>query len=108
MFSANYNIIPKDLKQLKMAINTWNVRNLYRSNSLKTVSRELEKAKVRFSGARVAHNYTFFYGNGNADHHLQTGFFVHKGIISAVQMIEFVTDGLSYIILRGCCHDILF
>jgi hypothetical protein len=28
-------------------------------------------------GTEPAGDYTFFYGNGNADHHLGTGFFVH-------------------------------
>jgi hypothetical protein len=33
---------------------------------------------------------------------LGTGFFVHKGIISAVKRVEFDTDMMSYIILSGC------
>jgi hypothetical protein len=32
-------------------------------------------------GTETAGDYTFFYGNGNADHHLGKGFFVHKRII---------------------------
>jgi hypothetical protein len=39
---------------------------------------------------------------------LGTGFFVHKIIISAVKRVEFVSDRMSYIILRGCwCHIIV-
>jgi hypothetical protein len=35
-------------------------------------------------------------------------FFVHKRIISAVKMTEFVSDGMSYIILRGhWCDNIV-
>jgi hypothetical protein len=30
-------------------------------------------------GSQPADDYTFLYGNGNANHHLGTGFFVHKG-----------------------------
>jgi hypothetical protein len=43
----------------------------------------------------------FFYGKGNKDHQLGTGFYVHKRIISAVRSIEFVSDRMSYIILTG-------
>jgi exonuclease III len=68
---------------------TWNVRSIYRSCSLKTVSRGLEECKldlvdaqeVRWDkgGIEPADDYTLFYGKGNADHHFGTGFFVHKG-----------------------------
>ena len=30
-----------------------------------------------------------------------TGFFVHQRIASAVKMVEFVNDGVSYIVMRG-------
>jgi hypothetical protein len=44
----------------------------------------------------------------SADHHLGTGLFIHKGIISAVKMVEFVSDRMSYIILRGrWCNIVL-
>jgi hypothetical protein len=35
------------------------------------------------------------------------GFFVHKRIISAVIRTEFVSDRMSYIILRGRCFHII-
>jgi exonuclease III len=90
---------------MDMRFGTWNVRSLFRSRSLKTVSRELAKYKldlvgvqeVRWDkgGTELAGDYTFFYANGNADHHLQTGFLVHKRFISAVKRVEFVSDRMS-------------
>jgi exonuclease III len=96
---------------------TWNVRSLYRSGFLKTVSGELAKYKLDLvgvqevrrdkGGTEPAGDYALFYGNGNADHHLGTGFLVHKRIISAVKRVEFVSDRLSYITLRGRWCDII-
>jgi hypothetical protein len=51
-------------------------------------------------GTERAEDCTFFYGAGNEDHQLGTGFFVHKEIMSAVRRVEFVSDRMSYIILR--------
>jgi hypothetical protein len=52
-------------------------------------------------GTERAEDYTFFYGAGNEDHQLGAGFFVHKRIIPAVRRVDFVSDRMSYIILRG-------
>jgi hypothetical protein len=96
-----------------MRFGTWNVRSLYRAGSLVTVSKELSKYKLDLVGVQVGWEgsgtepaeYTFFYGN----HELGTGNFVHKRIISAVKRAEFVSDRMSYILLRGhCCHISLF
>jgi hypothetical protein len=41
------------------------------------------------------------------NHELDTGFFVHKRIMSAVKTVECVNDRMSYIILRGRWCDII-
>jgi hypothetical protein len=58
-------------------------------------------------GTEPAGKCTFFYGKGNENHELGTGFFVHKRIISAIKRAEFVTDRMSYTILRGRWYDIV-
>jgi len=52
-------------------------------------------------GTERAGDYTYFYGEGNENHQLGTGFFVHHRILSAVKGAEFVSDRLPYIVLRG-------
>jgi hypothetical protein len=47
--------------------------------------------------------YTFFYGRENENQELGTSFSVHKGIISAVKRVEFVSDRMLYIF--RICHQ---
>jgi hypothetical protein len=73
-----------------MRFGTWNVKSLYRSGSLNTVSRQFAKCKLELVGVQEvrsamgvtepADDYIFYYGNENATHHLGTRFFVYKGI----------------------------
>jgi hypothetical protein len=51
--------------------------------------------------------YTFFYRKRNENLELGKGFFVHKQIISAFKRVMFVSDRMTYIILRGCQCNIV-
>jgi superfamily I DNA and/or RNA helicase len=52
-------------------------------------------------GIEWAEDYTIFYGQGNGDHQLGTSFFVHKRVVPVVRRVEFISDRILYIILRG-------
>jgi hypothetical protein len=58
-------------------------------------------------GTQPTGEYTFSYGKWNQNHELGTGFFIHRRIIPAVKRVEFVSNRMSYIILRGCWCDII-
>jgi hypothetical protein len=43
----------------------------------------------------------FFLWERKQNYQLGTGFFVHHRIVSAIKRVEFVSDRVSYIVLRG-------
>ena len=45
--------------------------------------------------------YFNFYGKGNENNRLGTGLLVHHRIESAVRRVEFVSDTMSCVVLRG-------
>jgi len=65
----------------------WNVRSLFRAVSLKTVASESAECKfnlvavqeVRWGNgdSEPADDYTFLWGNGNANHHLGMHFVIY-------------------------------
>jgi hypothetical protein len=64
------------------------------------------KPRILFMSQGANHCSEIHY-NAVVNHKLGTGFFVHKRIISAVKRVEFVSDRMPYIILRGCGCDII-
>jgi exonuclease III len=94
-----------------MRFGTLNVKSLYRIGSLKTVPRKLGKYKLDFVGVQEvrwekgatewAEDYTFLCGQGNGVHQLGTGFYIRKRIVSVVRRLEFISDRMSYIEVRG-------
>jgi len=101
-----------------MGFGTWNVSSLYSAGSLTAAARELSKCKSDLVGVQVvrwdkegtvrAGDYNFFYRRGNDNHQSGTGFFVHHRIVSAVKTVQFVSDMVSYIVLRGrSCNSIV-
>jgi exonuclease III len=103
---------------MDMRYGTWNVGKLYGAESRKTVASELANYKLdRVTVQEVKWDkgsyqptncYTFFYGYGSANHHLRTDFIAHNGIISAVKMVEFISDKMLYVTLRVRWCDIIF
>ena len=92
-----------------MRIGTWNVTSLYRTGAVTLVAQELAKYRldlvalqeVRLDGNGISpiDDYMLYYGKGN-NNQLGAGFYIHKRIKSATMKVEFISDRLSYLILR--------
>ena len=94
-----------------MRFTAWKIRSLYRAGSLRVAPREIARLKLdlvdvqedrwgKRGTVRAAH-FNFFYEKGNEDHKLGAGFCVHRRILSAVKREEFLSDRMSYRVMRG-------
>ncbi|KAJ4443810.1 hypothetical protein ANN_05591 [Periplaneta americana] len=52
-------------------------------------------------------DYLWYYGEGNDHHQIGTRFFIHSRIKLAVKKVEFISDRLSYLVLKGRWCDIV-
>jgi hypothetical protein len=68
----------------------------------------VQKVRWEVGGTDLTGEYTFLYEKRNNEHEVVTGFLVHKTFVSAIKRVDFVSDRMSYIILRGSGVKSLF
>jgi hypothetical protein len=115
IWRVSANVLNKQLRTAKKEWSSnWGV-GCGANNSpylLMTVVKEISKYKLDLVRAqevrwgrdstKSAGEYTSFCGKGNENHKLGTSFLVHRRVVSAFKKVEFISDRISYIILREC------
>jgi hypothetical protein len=61
----------------------------------------------RLGGTKGLRDYNFFCEKGNENHQLRPGFFVQHRTVTTVKRVEFLSDRVSYIVLRGHWYNII-
>ena len=94
-----------------MRFGTWNVTSLHMSGSLARVARELRRCALYLVGLQEVRwktgdtvsvgDYIFFLWKRKRKSSIGNRIFVHHRILSAVKRVDFVSDRMSYIVLRG-------
>ena len=100
-----------------MQIGTWNVRSLYRTGAVVGIVKEVGRynldivrlQEVRLPGEEKRNygTYTLFHGKGNVNHAAGTGFLVSNKIKSTVKEVNYISDRLSYLRMKGRWCDII-
>ena len=88
-----------------------------RAGSLMAAARELARYKLDLVGVQEVRwdkegkvregDYNFFLWKRKWKSSIGNRIFVQKTIVSAVKRVEFVSDRMSYIVLRGCWCNII-
>jgi hypothetical protein len=52
--------------------------------------------------------FNFFYADVNENQQLETGLLVHHGVDTADKRVEFVSERMPYVVLRGHWCNIIF
>jgi hypothetical protein len=99
-----------------MGFGSWNLRSLRRSGSLATAARELARYVLYLVGVQVVRLHKgrteragdyFFLGKRKRKSSVGNRIFVHHRTVSSVKRVEFVSDRMSYIDLKGrLCNNI--
>jgi hypothetical protein len=98
-----------------MRFGTWNV-SVYRFGSLMTVTRELARCSLDLVGIQGAmsdkavlkeQSVIRFLLKRKWKSSIRNRIFVHQKAVSAMKRVEFVSDRMSHIVLRGRWFDIV-